>query len=265
MKAKLSNEFIYQLFALLISIIVVHAVYVTVIRPAAAADEAERIEQFKANPDATPERSVMIIMKDLEQESCFILMLWAMALLAMKAQAANRQTGQLNADLIPVAPGESILPEDTREYARAVEALPEPERHYLYPRALLTGLHRFRSTRNIQYVADAISDVCDSEIDRLESELSMIRYIAWAIPSIGFVGTVRGIGDALGLAHKAVEGDISGVTAALGVAFNSTFIALILSIVLMFCLYQLQLVQERLVTNTKTACDRGLIQNLQGS
>ena len=71
----------------------------------------------------------------------------------------------------------------------------------------------------------------------------MIRYIAWAIPSVGFIGTVRGIGDALGQAHKAIEGDIFGVTKSLGVAFNSTLIALIISIVLMFLLYQLQQAQ----------------------
>ena len=61
----------------------------------------------------------------------------------------------------------------------------------------------------------------------------MVRYITWAIPSIGFIGTVRGIGDALGQAYKAVEGDISGVTVSLGVAFNSTFVALVLSIIMM--------------------------------
>ena len=62
----------------------------------------------------------------------------------------------------------------------------------------------------------------------------MIRYISWAIPSIGFIGTVRGIGEALGQADIAVQGDISGVTQSLGVAFNSTFIALLISIFLMF-------------------------------
>src|SRR3546814_16418854 len=77
--------------------------------------------------------------------------------------------------------------------------------------------------------------------------LAMVRYIAWAIPSIGFIGTVRGIGQALGLAYKAVEGDITGVTSALGLAFNSTLIAMVLSIVLMFVLYQFQLTKDRLV------------------
>ena len=91
----------------------------------------------------------------------------------------------------------------------------------------------------------------------------MVRYIAWAIPSVGFIGTVRGIGDALGQAHKAVEGDIAGVTQSLGVAFNSTFIALVLSIVLMFLLHQLQLVQERLVLDTQDYCDNRLLRHLQ--
>ncbi len=263
MKLKLSNEFVYQLFALLISIIVVHTVYVTLIRPEARLIEIEQREQIAANPDYEPERSLLVIIRDFEQETCFILMFWAIALLAMKAAAISRQREQLSQSLIHLSEGETILPDDARHHARLIEALPEPERHFLYPRALLTALRRFRSTRNIQNVADAVMQTCDSEIERLESELSMVRYIAWAIPSIGFIGTVRGIGDALGLAHKAVEGDISGVTASLGLAFNSTLIALVLSIVLMFALYQLQLIQERLVLDTQTACDRGLIQNLQ--
>ena len=99
--------------------------------------------------------------------------------------------------------------------------------------------------------------------ERLESELSIIRYIAWAIPSVGFLGTVRGIGDALGQAHKAVEGDIIGVTESLGVAFNSTFIALCISIVLMFIVHQLQLIQERFVFDTQEYCNRNLIRHLQ--
>ncbi len=263
MKTTLSNEFLYQLFALLISVLVVHTAYVTVIRPEARLIEQEQQLMIEQNPDYQPERSMLVIIRDFEQETCFILLFWAIALLAMKAQAVTRQREQLNQNLIQLAEGETILPDDARHHARVIEALPEPDRSYLYPRTLLTALRRFRSTRNIQNVADAVAQTCDTEIERLEAELSMIRYIAWAIPSIGFIGTVRGIGDALGMAHKAIEGDISGVTASLGLAFNSTLIALILSIVLMFALYQLQLLQERLVLDTQTACDRGLIQNLQ--
>jgi biopolymer transport protein ExbB/TolQ len=165
-------------------------------------------------------------------------------------------------DLIPLDEGVRILPEDTRDVSRQIQALPLQQRAALLPRALLAGLQRFSTTRNIQDVASATHAYCDSEAERLESELSMIRYIAWAIPSIGFIGTVRGIGDALGQAHKALEGDIFDVTRSLGVAFNSTLIALVISIGLMFLLHQLQQQQERYVLDTESYCDENLISHL---
>jgi biopolymer transport protein ExbB/TolQ len=168
----------------------------------------------------------------------------------------------LEVRLLDIPEGTSVLPEDAREYSRALEALPEQEQDYLLPRTLLSALQRFATTGSIQAVSDTIKENCEIESDRLDSEMSMVRYIAWAIPSIGFIGTVRGIGDALGQAYKAVEGDISGVTVSLGVAFNSTFVALVLSIIIMFCLHQLQLSQERLVLDCQRYADRRLLRFL---
>ena len=137
------------------------------------------------------------------------------------------------------------------------------EQTYLLPRAIIAALQRFSSTENIQDVSEAVRNVCESESDSLDSELAMVRYIAWAIPSIGFIGTVRGIGEALGQAYQAVEGNIVGVTTSLGVAFNSTFTALVISIIIMFLMHQLQLIQERLVLDSQTYCDQKLLRHLQ--
>ena len=263
MKKILGTEFVYQIFSLVIAVIVVHAVYVAVIRPKANAIIRYQIEQVQEDKNYVPIRSVFVTLRDYEQEICFILMLWAFAIMGYKGIASLRERGLLFEELIPISEGTRIFPEDSHAFSKTLEALPRESQDYLLPRALLTGLHRFSSTRNIQDVSTAVINVCDSESERLESELSMIRYIAWAIPSIGFIGTVRGIGEALGQAYKAVEGDITGVTQSLGVAFNSTLIALLISIVLMFLVHQLQLVQERLVLDTETYCDRYLIRHLQ--
>ena len=155
------------------------------------------------------------------------------------------------------------MPEDARQISRPIQALVPTQKACLISSVLLTARHRFESTRNIQDVSSAISEVLDKESDRLDSELSMVRYIAWAIPSIGFIGTVRGIGEALSQAHKAIEGDIAGVTASLGVAFNSTFIALVISIFLMLIVHQLQLAQERLVLDAHNYCDNNLVRHLK--
>ena len=263
MKRQLPFELVYQIGALIIAIVLVHLVYATVVRPNADAILQQQAELAASGEPFVQDRSLYVVLRDYEQESCFILMLWAMAIMGYKGRNALRERSLLQADIIRVSDGMSVLPEDTREYTRPIQALPESTQQYLLPRALLTALHRFASTRNVQDVSEAVKSVCDSESDRLDSELSMVRYIAWAIPSIGFIGTVRGIGEALGQAYRAVEGDIAGVTTSLGVAFNSTFIALVISIVLMFFMHQLQLIQERLVLDSHTYCDQRLLRHLQ--
>lgn len=263
MNRSIPVEFVYQTFALLISIILVHAFYVSVVRPNADAVLAEQARMREADPEVIQERSVWVIIRDVEQEACFILMLWALAIIGYKAIDTLRNRRLLDEDFLNVSDGTRILPEDTRDLAREIEALPEATRSRLVPRLLLTSLHRFASTRSIEAVTASANAVCETEADRLDSELSMIRYIAWAIPSIGFIGTVRGIGEALAQAHKAVEGDITGVTMSLGIAFNSTLVALLLSIILMFIVHQLQLQQEKLVLDTQTYADRNLIRHLR--
>jgi biopolymer transport protein ExbB/TolQ len=257
------TEFLYQVFALIIAVIIVHAVYVTVVRPRATEALAEQTLRIQEEESYMVERSLWVLLRDYEQESCFVLMIWAFSIMGLKARQALAERALLQRELIPVRGGVRILPEDTREYARTIQALPDRMREMLLPRVLLSSLERFGSTRNVQDVSSVANTLCESEGERLESELSMIRYIAWAIPSVGFIGTVRGIGDALGQAHRAVDGDIAGVTQSLGTAFNSTFIALLISIVVMFLVHQLQLLQERLVFDTQTYIDHNLIRHMQ--
>jgi biopolymer transport protein ExbB/TolQ len=263
MKRSYPVEFVFQSLALVVAVILIHAFYVTVVWPKTALIFAEERAHMQADPDYVPEPSVWVIVRDYEQESCFILMVWALAIMGFKGATAVRERKLLERDLVPLGDGTKILPEDAREYARHIQALPASEQRLLLPRSILSALHRFGATRNIQDVSETAHGVCESESERLDSELAMMRYIAWAIPSIGFIGTVRGIGLALGQAHKAVEGDIAGVTENLGTAFNSTLIALLISIVLMFLLHQLQLHQERLVLDTETYLDEHLIQHLR--
>lgn len=257
-----SREFVFQVFALIISVILVHGVYVTVVWPNAEAVLGEQRARMAQDPEYVAEPSLFVAVKDYEQESCFVLMLWCLSIIAYKGYATVRERRLLEQQLIPIAEGVRVLPEDTREYARQLQALPETDRARLLPRALLNALIRFGATRNVQDVASSTHQLVSSEAERLESELSMVRYVLWAIPAIGFIGTVRGIGLALQMAHRAVEGDVSGVTENLGTAFNSTLIALLISIPLMFLVHQLQLMQERLVFDAESYTDDHLIRHL---
>ena len=91
MKHRMSSEFIYQLFALLIAVIVVHAVYVGAIRPAADAQIQREMELQAAGEDYVPQRTFAVVIRDFEQEACFVLMLWAMAIMGYKARQSLQE------------------------------------------------------------------------------------------------------------------------------------------------------------------------------
>ena len=96
MRSKLFfNEFLYQVFSLIIATIVIHAIWVTSIRPRAAEVLEEQQLRLQQEEGYSPPQNFYVIMKDYEQESCIILMLWALAILAYKAKAAFRERALL--------------------------------------------------------------------------------------------------------------------------------------------------------------------------
>jgi biopolymer transport protein ExbB/TolQ len=258
-----TNEMFFQIVALMVAIIVVHAVYVTVVRPNADAIVNRAAEVAAAGGEFVVPRTFFVVIKDFEQEACFILAIWALAIMGYKTATAMRESRMLEMPLISVSEGTRVLPGDAGQLARPLQSLPPRQQANLLPRALSTALARFQVTSSVEAATEAAHSVCEAESSRLDSELSMVRYITWAIPSIGFIGTVRGIGAALGQAHEAMAGDIAGVTASLGVAFNSTFVALLISMVVMFFMHQLQLMQERLVLDAYAYSENRLLRFLK--
>jgi biopolymer transport protein ExbB/TolQ len=263
MKQKYARDRFRTFGLLLVVAILIHAAYTFYVRPQAAGWQAQQKALQAANPDYKAERSLWLILHDPEQEVAIILTLWALCLAALKARMLAAQRRQLDTGLLSVPAGYRILPADVREYSHKLDALPPAERELIPVRTVRRALKRFGETANVQDAADSVHDYCESEAARLDAELAIIRFCVWATPAIGFVGTVRGIGNALAGAQMALRGDTSAVTGGLGVSFNSTFVALVASIILMFVIHELQLRQERLVLDTEAYVDDAVISNLQ--
>ena len=261
-KRGISFEFYYQLITLLVFITMVRGFYSTVVRPRASDFLAESQRLATTGGDISGRKSAWVILKDYEQEACFMLMFWAFAIIGYKAVQVIGERRMLANDVLAIPDGTRVLPEDTRDLARRIQGMGDMQQRMLVARVLTAALHRFGSSRSVQDTANAVDAVTNAEGERMESELSIIRYIAWAIPSVGFIGTVRGIGDALSQAQKAMSGDISGVTSSLGTAFNSTLIALFISLALMFAIHHLQRLQERFTRETGEYADEHLIRHL---
>ncbi|MBL9204078.1 MAG: MotA/TolQ/ExbB proton channel family protein [Opitutaceae bacterium] len=265
-KGILSLEFLVPNLGLIFAIVVTEMFYSAVVRP--NAEELllkSRVLRAQAGANAKADLdqlSLYIIIKDPEQQWEVVLFLWAMIVLSYKLTQIGRERRLFKHDFIHLQTGERIIPEDAFDRYKEMKAVIEKEpkwKECLLPECMLAALHRFHASHSIQDAANAVKERTDLAAEQLESALSLVRYIAWAIPAIGFIGTVRGIGGALAYAQEAIQGDISAVTSWLGLAFNSTLVALLLSLVLMFILHQMQSRQEAFIIETQTYCRDRLI------
>ena len=145
----------------------------------------------------------------------------------------------------------SLLPEDKHKVMNAddVANLKHKAMHFEEQRNgkfYLTSLiaqaaTKFRANESVPEVLDTVIRQSQLNAQASESSQSILRYVAWVIPSIGFIGTVLGISGGIGAATgEMTTDDIDKVTSLLGVAFDTTLIALILSIIIMFLIHKLQ-------------------------
>ena len=142
--------------------------------------------------------------------------------------------------LLPEKENWVLSADDVNKLKIDVQDVERSGKYYLTSmvRKCCTKYRLSKESSEVLSLADSQIDIYRSE---MESEQSFIRYVLWAIPSVGFIGTVWGIGESLGLAHEASSQDgIRKITQALGVAFDTTLWALVLCIIMMYAVHGFQ-------------------------
>lgn len=182
----------------------------------------------------------------LIQAFTFFLFFYGMLDVRTKNKAIETEQLMFNRELLPIEDNDRLSVTDIEQLR---QKLTEIERRNP---SVLGGLIRksaiaFLSNKSINDTLNLISTHIRIKQADSDSEQALIRYVAWAVPSVGFIGTVIGIAASLGIANQATsENGIKAVTDLLEVAFDSTLIALLLDTVFVFYVHSLQERSEKL-------------------
>lgn len=104
--------------------------------------------------------------------------------------------------------------------------------------------------------------------NRTELSYTLSRYLSWLIPTLGFIGTVLGISEALGQIGVLTPADFAEATflpaviSSLGIAFSTTLIALVLSGILILYISIIQAEEEAFITDIFGDCVENLLNKL---
>lgn len=221
--------------------------------------------QFSLSSDKWNQQRLLRLLLGPEQILCYIAFTWAMLILFAKKAEVLRQSEAFSLNLLSSDSSHRILPEDARLLQRKIADQAKDKGPFILSQLLETALNRFSVTKSSADVVDAVKMQSDVVIDRMVTSMSTVNYLAWSLPAIGFLGTVRGLAGSLSMGadtDKAIGSFIKEATSHLNVAFDCTLVALALSIVLMFFLQIIQKDEENLVLDCKQYCLDNLVGKL---
>ncbi len=169
------------------------------------------------------------------------LSFWAVGMLIQKGVSIRKQAGCLSVNYLP----EDTVLETENEINKVCETImykaKENGDDMLAPQ-IITVLNRFKLIKSFRDAENVWREASDKAYSAAESGYGLLRVIVWAIPILGFIGTVQGVSSSVGglsaVLGKNVE-EISQITIALtnvtkdlAFAFDTTLIALIMTVII---------------------------------
>jgi hypothetical protein len=194
-----------------------------------------------------------------------LLTFWCMGLLTLKWLNLRQQRRAMLIQALPTDISDEINTSNLKAFHDHVINFPKPLRNTYIVNRIRKALEFFYVRQNNPEVAQMITSLSEVDAAKANGSYGMVKVFLWAIPIMGFIGTVVGIGDAIGgfgaVFGAGEGGDMSQikeplltVLGSMGVAFDTTLLALVFSIMLSFPASSLQGQEDDLVSDIDEYC-----------
>ncbi|MCK5803283.1 MAG: MotA/TolQ/ExbB proton channel family protein [Lentisphaeria bacterium] len=164
---------------------------------------------------------------------------WSLGILWVKSMKLKLQRKALQLPIMPSAADYVLAPRTAPIILRRIYAMVDNPRHFVVLNRIEAALSNLRNIGRISDVSEILTTQAGNDDDHMVSSYSLVKGFVWAIPVLGFVGTVLGLSEAIGsfggvlsksedLANLTIA--LKDVTAGLSVAFDTTLLGLVASL-----------------------------------
>lgn len=194
---------------------------------------------------------------------------WAMAILYLKFGKLRHQREALFLDVLPVELGQQINPQNVGTFIDHVYNLPHRLRDSLMVNRIRKALELFEVKQSASDVGNMMASQSNIDAARIGGSYIMTRAFLWAIPLMGFIGTVIGLSHAIsGMSFRdmgnvdAIITSLGAVTSGLGTAFDATLLGLIFAVILNFPMNSLAKAEDETLNEIDSFCNDILLPRL---
>jgi len=189
-----------------------------------------------------------------------------MAALFGKLQDLAGESSPLGKELLPQQQEDASVRQQAASLLPELKKLPSAWQRSRLLQRLQRALHYLARTGNVEELDHYLAQLDDQDRQEAGESLALVRIVVWAVPILGFLGTVVGITLAIAnLDPKALESSLGTVVGGLGVAFDTTALALALSMVLMFSMFLVGRIEHRLLQRVDRRVRQLLLERFSAS
>jgi len=183
----------------------------------------------------------------------------AVTALIFKLSKIIKEKSALRKNLIPIWDNIQIHPLETSTLIVNLNTATEQTKRTIVFRRFLNVLHFVRQRGSAEDLDDQLRNFADADSIEFEGSFGLTRFITWAIPILGFLGTVLGITGAIsGVTPEMLEKSMSTVTDGLALSFDATALALALTMVCMFFSFLVEKSGDQFLENLEHSVDKNL-------
>lgn len=197
---------------------------------------------------------------------------WALAMLWMKSRKVKFQRKAFNLPIMPSDPSFCLSPDTARSVLHRLHELVDNPMHFAVLNRIERALSNLDNMGNTSDMTAILKIQSENDESQVASSYGFIHGLMWAIPVLGFIGTVLGLGQAIGAFGMTLQqdGDLAGikdsltfVTGGLSTAFDTTLVALVMALILQLLVSFLQGNESNWLDSCNEYCSRKLAGRLR--
>lgn len=197
---------------------------------------------------------------------------WALSILLVKALKIRAQRRALAHAVTPADHDFSLSPMTVGVIVERIYQVVDDPRHFVLHNRIMLALSNLRNMQRIGDVRDTLESQAEFDEAIAESGYTLLRALIWAIPVLGFIGTVLGLSSAVGSfggvlagagAIEEIKPALKEVISGLAVAFETTLQGLLAALVVYMLMTMVKRAEERFLDDCREYTQRQVLGRLR--
>lgn len=197
---------------------------------------------------------------------------WALAILLLKSLKLRLQQRALAIETVPSDPSFVLSPRTVDDVLGQLYAIADDPRQFLLLNRIKIALSNLKNLGRVADADEILQSLASNDESSMETSYALLQGFVWAIPVLGFIGTVQGLSVAVGgfgsvLANTAelsqIKEALRDVTAGLAIAFETTMQGLVAALVIQLLMTALKKSEEEFLDACQEYCSRNIVGRLR--